>query len=289
MKQVVVISGKGGTGKTTITSALARLVPKKVLVDADVDAANLEFVVNAKISSKEQYSDAEVAYIDPEKCTNCDLCRQNCRFDAISFDGNTYIVDEHACEGCKVCEWVCPVGAVEMRSIISGYVKRSDTPYGPLWHGELTAGRENSGKMVTYLRERAAEEAMEYGYDWLVIDGAPGVGCQVIASVTGVDAAIAVTEPTLSAMHDLERVIKLISHFKIPVAIVINKFDINESVAAQIRRWADENNVPVLSMLPFDRRITDAIVGGKSPIEIGDPGITDSISKIWDWMRSFSE
>jgi len=282
MRQIVVISGKGGTGKTTVTAALARLVENKVLVDADVDASNLEILTYPRTVKTETYREGQTAVIDPQKCISCDLCRQHCRFDAIVVDdAGKYSVDEHACEGCKVCQLVCPAGAVSMVEVEAGVVKQSETPFGMLYHGELSAGRDNSGKMVTYLRELGADYAQKNDLDWVLIDGAPGIGCQVIASVTGVDGAIVVSEPTLSAIHDLKRVVELALHFRLKVGVVINKVDINPSLSREIRRWAESQNLPVLAEIPLDKRIIRAMVEKKSPIEIGDESLTDLYRRIW--------
>lgn len=283
MKQIVIISGKGGTGKTTVISALARLVPDKVLVDADVDAANLEIVTSPELESSEIYTEGEIAVISDDKCIRCDICRQNCRFDSIIVgDDGSYSVDEHGCEGCRVCKLVCPADAVEMQVMESGFVKKSKTPYGMLFHGELSAGRDNSGKMVTYLRELGVEEAQKNNFDWVLIDGAPGIGCQVIASLTGVDGAIVVSEPTLSAIHDLKRVVELASHFHIKIGVVINKSDINLSLTREIHRWADENKMPLLEQIPLDKRIVNAMAERKSPVEIGDDALTKLYENIWN-------
>ncbi len=282
MRQIVVISGKGGTGKTTVTSALARLVEGKVMVDADVDASNLEILTYPKTVHTEQYKEGQVAVIDPDKCISCDLCRQHCRFDAVMVSGSDYSIDEHACEGCKVCQLVCPVDAITMVDVEAGIVKRSETPFGTLYHGELSAGRDNSGKMVTYLRELGANEAQEKGLDWVLIDGAPGIGCQVIASLTGVDGAIVVSEPTLSAIHDLKRVVEVALHFRVKIGVVINKTDINPELSDGIRRWAESQNLPLLAEIPLDKRIIEAMVERKSPVEIGDENLTALYRQIWD-------
>lgn len=283
MKQIVIISGKGGTGKTTVVSAMARFVPNKVLVDADVDAANLEILTSPELVSSEIYTEGEIAVISDEKCIKCDVCRQKCRFDAIVVDDDgNYSVDEHGCEGCRVCQLVCPADAIEMKIPEAGFVKKSKTPYGMLFHGELSAGRDNSGKMVTYLRELGAEEAQKNNLDWVIVDGAPGIGCQVIASLTGVDGAIVVSEPTLSAIHDLKRVVELADHFHLKIGVVVNKSDINPSLTREIKRWADENKLPTLAEIPLDKRIVDAMAQRKSPIEIGDDSLSEIYKNIWE-------
>ncbi|MFP4458442.1 MAG: ATP-binding protein [Candidatus Zixiibacteriota bacterium] len=280
MKQIVIISGKGGTGKTTFTSALARIMPSKALVDADVDASNLEIVTDAKEINRDDFWDGQFAKIDQDKCVLCGKCYESCRFAAIISDNGNYLVDEHSCEGCKVCQLVCPVEAISMHDMNSGYLKHSETPFGGLFHGELSAGRDNSGKMVTKVREQGSDFAEENDLDFVLIDGAPGIGCQVIASITGVDYAIAVAEPSLSALHDLKRVVQVAEHFMVPVGIVINKADLNPELAAEIKKWA--GNREILGEIPFDKRIVKAMSRRKSPIEIGD----DELSLIYEDIYS---
>ncbi|MCD6418108.1 ATP-binding protein [bacterium] len=288
MKQIVIISGKGGTGKTTVAAALSRIASEKVLVDVDVDAANLEIVTDAKLVHSEPFSDSKLAAIDDEKCIRCDLCRQHCRFDAISVDEDgKYRIDEHSCEGCDVCRLVCPADAISINSALSGTVKKSETPFGTLWHGELSAGRDNSGKMVTYLREKGAEDAQNKQIPYVLIDGAPGVGCQVIASLTGVDLALIVSEPTLSAMHDLERIFQLAQHFRVPAILVINKASINSSLKGEISRWANNQKIPIVAEIPVDVRIVKSMAQRQSPIEIGDEELTAIYKNIWTAVEDF--
>ncbi len=282
MRQIVIISGKGGTGKTTVVAALSRLVEDKVLIDADVDAANLEILTKPQMISKENYIEGKVATIDKNKCISCDLCQQHCRFDAITVGKEGYTVDKHGCEGCKVCQLVCPADAIEMTDVEAGLVKVSRTPFGMLYHGELSAGRDNSGKLITYLRELGADYARKNDLSWVLIDGAPGIGCQVIASLTGADGAIAVSEPSLSAIHDLKRVVKVALHFNVKVGVVINRADVNKSLSREIQRWAEKQNIPVLGKIPMDKRIIRAMLEKNSPIEIGDENLTSLYRQIWE-------
>ncbi len=283
MKQIAIISGKGGTGKTTLTASLARIIPDKVMVDADVDASNLELLTDAKISSKEKYTEGKFALINNDKCTSCGLCATNCRFNAIYTDKQErYFTDETACEGCGVCNLVCPVDAIEMIKSDSGYIKHSRTPFGSLWHGELSAGKDNSGKLVTIIRENAIKEAMSNSSDWILIDGAPGIGCPVIASLTGVDLVLIITEPTVSGLHDLERVLDLAKHFNVEARVCINKYDINYEMTAEILRFCEARGVDLVGKIPFDPVVTESIVEAMAVVEFKDSEVSDEIKRIWE-------
>ena len=224
MKQILVISGKGGTGKTVLTGALAALAPNKVMADCDVDAANLYLLLNPSIREKHPFQSGASAVIDPALCSRCGQCSAACRFDAVSRD---FVVNPIACEGCGLCARVCPAGAVIMKENTAGDWFISETRYGPFVHAKLGLAEENSGKLVAKVRETAGEIAESKAADYVIIDGPPGIGCPVIASLSGVDLAVIVTEPSLSAIHDAERVMDLAKHFEIPVKLVVNKWDIN--------------------------------------------------------------
>ena len=231
MKQIVVISGKGGTGKTVLTASFASLAGNKVMVDCDVDAADLHLLLKPEIKERYEFRSGVTARIDKDICQECGECLSVCRFEAISED---YIVDPVSCEGCSVCSHVCPAGAVIMEENIAGEWYISETKYGPLVHAKLGIAEENSGKLVAKVREVAKEIAERDKRDFVIIDGPPGIGCPVIAALTGVDLAVIVTEPTLSGIHDMERVVQVAKHFGVPTKVCINKYDINEDEASSI-------------------------------------------------------
>lgn len=256
MKQILVISGKGGTGKTFFTGCLAVAVKNKVLVDCDVDAANLHLLLHPEVKESYEFIGGKVAQIDKTKCVECELCRENCKFNAIAED---FQVDEFSCEGCTVCSYVCPEEAIILKDRVSGHYFVSETKYGPLIHARLGIAQENSGKLVTKLRELAKEIAKAKDCDYIIIDGPPGAGCPVMASMTGVDLLVAVTEPTLSGMHDLSRVLELAKHFKVPVKVIVNKFDLNPEMSEKIKKELKEMNIEVAGMIPFSRGILSSV------------------------------
>ncbi len=283
-KQLLVISGKGGTGKTTLVSSFAALAGGKVISDCDVDAADLHLILDPEVETREEFSGAKEAVKDESKCTDCGLCRESCRFDAID-DSND--IDPFRCEGCGVCAYVCPEDAISMEDVLSGYWLRSATNYGKMVHGELRAGEETSGKLVSVIKEKALGLAGEEGENLIIIDGSPGTGCPVIASLSNVDLALVVTEPTLSGLSDLKRVIGVSRNFKIQPAVVINKFDLNEEMVKKIESYATEEDIPVLGKIPYDSRVTEAMVEGKSVVQYSEAGngAAREISRIWDQLR----
>lgn len=292
LKEIVVISGKGGTGKTSIVAALASLLENKVLADCDVDAADLHLVLNPSILEKHEFWSGKCAYIDQIKCIKCGKCQELCRFDAIKEGGHTSLsgktlkseecpqlskrehtetkqltVDKIACEGCGVCAYFCPTGAISLEDNLSGQWFVSDTDYGPLVHAKLGIAEENSGKLVTLVRSKAKTIAAREKSDYILIDGSPGIGCPVIASITGANLVFVITEPTLSGLHDLNRVISLAQYFNTPTAVGINKADINQKMTNKILNYCQENKIPVLAVIPYDNSITQAQIQGKSIIE----------------------
>jgi len=256
MKQILVISGKGGTGKTVISGCLAAYLKNKVIVDADVDAANLHLLLSPEIKEVYDFMGGKIAKIDKERCSGCGICRDICRFSAISED---LVIDPLSCEGCTICTYICPESAIILEDRISGKYFISQTKYGPFVHARLGIAQENSGKLVAKLRELAKDIAERENKEFIIIDGPPGVGCPVMASMTGVDLVIAVTEPTPSGLHDLERVLDLAKHFKIPVKVIINKFDLNAEMSSKMELTLKEKGIEVIGKIPFSEEIINSV------------------------------
>ncbi len=293
MRELVVLSGKGGTGKTSLVGSLAALAERKVLVDCDVDAANLHLIVEPEIRQRQQFISGKKAVINNARCTGCGLCLVHCRFDAIiqeetDSDEEQYRFrcDPLRCEGCGVCAYVCPEDTIEMRDNVSGEWYVSNTRYGPMVHGHLGIAEGNSGKLVSLLRERARSIAHEKNLDLIIVDGPPGIGCPVIASLTGADYVLIVTEPSLSALHDLKRLLQLVGHFKIPAGLCINKADINPSVAGQIKDYASQQAVRLLAEIAYDSTVTESQAAGKTMIEYIENDSTRQIRSLWTNLRT---
>ncbi len=296
MKEIVVISGKGGTGKTSIVASFAFLAERKVLADCDVDAADLHLILAPTIECQEDFSGGGKARIDPERCIGCGLCMGLCRFGAISSSKNEAgrdagelekpCVNPLLCEGCKLCVRACPEQAIDFEPRIDGRMFISSTDYGPMVHAGLGIGQGNSGKLVALVREKARNVAQEKGLDLVIIDGSPGIGCPVIASITGVDLVLAVTEPTVSGRHDLLRVSELTSHFQIPLLVCVNKWDLNPEVAGQIEELALERGARLAGRVRYDPAVTQAMVARKSMVEFSKEGAAEDIRKLW---RTVSE
>jgi MinD superfamily P-loop ATPase len=282
VKQIVVISGKGGTGKTIVTAAFASLAEKKVLADCDVDAANLHLMIHPEIKETHTFTSGEKAVYNEEKCTYCGACVSLCRFDAIhSSDEGKISIDPFSCEGCRVCALSCPVQAIEMKPAVCGEWYISQTKYGPFVHARLYPGEENSGKLVSLVREKAREIAESGNLDWVLIDGPPGIGCPVIASLSGVDLAVVVTEPTLSAVHDMERVIETSKYFKIKTACIINKYDINKQNTHGIITWCQKNNIKILGKISYSEDAIKAVTQGIPIPELPNSDLANEIKEIW--------
>ena len=269
MKELVVLSGKGGTGKTSVTASFAHLAAegnpliKAVLVDADVDASNLELVLDPSLSEECSFAGGKVAFIDPDKCTGQLKCHEVCRFDAIVLvPGNTtqVEVDPISCEGCGACVHCCPTGAIHMEQEIAGNLFHSESRYGPLFHAYLRPARENSGKMVTALRRMASSFIDKSDYEIVLVDGPPGIGCPVISAMTGADMALVVTEPGAAGIHDLKRMLETAKHFTIPAMVCINKADIYPEGTREIESYCSETDIPVVGRIPFDASVTEASV-----------------------------
>ena len=288
MMEIVVISGKGGTGKTSLVAAFAALSHDAVLADCDVDAADLHLIVAPEVRRTQDFSGGKVARVVTAKCVGCGRCAELCRFEALALDGpandvvaKTYRIDPVACEGCGVCVRFCPVDAIALETAINGTWFISETRHGPMVHARLTPGEENSGKLVTLIRQEAKRIADERRTGLVIVDGSPGVGCPVIASVTGADFALVVTEPTLSGRHDLERVLELTAHFQIATAVCINKFDINPKISESIEQMAECRQVPVLGRIPYDTAVTRAQLAGRSVVEHGNGSLRRRIESLW--------
>jgi MinD superfamily P-loop ATPase len=280
MKQVTILSGKGGTGKTTITACFAALSKNAVFADCDVDASNLHLLLNPEVKKTMEFKGLNVAYINPEKCIECGRCMELCRFNAIK----DYTVDPIHCEGCKVCVANCPVDAIEYNERISGYAYISETKYGPMSHARLTPGMENSGKLVTLVRQNSSKLAEEHGRSLVLVDGSPGIGCPVIASIANVDASIVVVEPTLSGIHDLKRALELLEHFEVIPYVIVNKYDINEENTEDTEKFCNENDIMLLGKVPFDPAVTKAMVQ-RSPVVEFDRDSPTSKAILNTWKR----
>jgi len=292
MKQLVIISGKGGTGKTSITAAFAALAKKHVMADCDVDAADLHLILEPRIKDSGTFIGGKQAEIKAEDCTGCGICHRLCKFEAIippDKPKEKYAVDPLGCEGCGVCVWFCPEDAIDFNETVNGEWFISDTRFAPMAHARLGIAEENSGKLVSLVREKARDVAEEQNADLIIIDGPPGTGCPVIASITGSDYVLTVTEPTTSGIHDLKRVIELTEHFKIPAAVIINKHDINPDISRKIEALAESRDIHVIGKIPYDESITGAQIQGKSVIETGPSPAADEIIKIWQKISTILE
>ncbi|MBE0516307.1 MAG: ATP-binding protein [Methanophagales archaeon] len=263
MKQIAIISGKGGTGKTTIAAAFAALASNKIIADCDVDAPNLYLVLNPAIKAKKEFKGSQTAVIDEDKCTECGLCEDTCRFDAI----HDYEINPILCEGCGVCGISCPEEAIRLEEGVSGYTFISDTKYGPLSHARLHTAEEASGKLVTVVRDSSIELARGSQNNLILIDGPPGIGCPVIASLSGVDIALIVTEPSQSGLHDLKRILGVVEHFSVKPLVCINKYDINEEVTGEIEALCKKKGIELVGKIRYDESITKAMVEGVPVVE----------------------
>jgi len=278
VKEITVISGKGGTGKTSLTASFAVLTQHAVLTDCDVDAPDLHMLLKPEILETQEFKASKVAIIDQDTCVQCGKCEEHCRFGAIE----KHVVDPILCEGCGVCVYVCPVAAVELEKRVSGYAFISKTNYGLMSHALLNPGEENSGKLVALVRQNAKMVAEKEKCELIINDGPPGIGCPVIASLGGVDMGLIVTEPTLSGIHDMERALGLLNHFKIPALVCVNKYDINQENTSRIVEFCESNGIEVVGKILFDPIVTEAMVAGKPIIEYSpDSKISLAIKELW--------
>ncbi|MCE5345019.1 MAG: ATP-binding protein [Bacteroidales bacterium] len=282
MTEIAVISGKGGTGKSSISAAFATLNCKVVLADCDVDAANLYLIFNPSNEEDEIYISGYKAVIDYSKCTNCRSCINQCRFDAISLINDKTVISELACDGCFLCSRICPENAIGMVPSNKSRMYSGSFRNGKMVYGRLAPGEENSGKLVNMVRSKAKKISGESGIETILLDGPPGIGCPVISTLTGVNKVVIVTEPSFSGINDMQRVMEVLRKFNLRAFIVINKYDLNVTLSARIKEWCGQNGIELAGQLPFDKNMVDAMIQGKSIIEYNpDLKISKEIHKIW--------
>jgi len=290
-KELVIISGKGGTGKTSIAASFAALAKEIVISDCDVDAADLHLILDPQIKARGDFSGGVAAEIEQDKCTGCGRCKEECRFSAVKEeiidDRSYFFIDHLACEGCGVCYLVCKDNAVKTEDSINGEWFVSETRFGPMSHAKLGIAEENSGRLVTLVRNKEAQLAQESGKDEAIIDGSPGTGCPVIASLTGATYALVITEPTVSGIHDLHRILKVTSHFGIPSGIVVNKYDLNMDMTEKIKFISQDYNAEFVGIIQYDKKITEAQMMALSVVEYTQAPITESIKQIWNKVKYF--
>jgi len=284
MKELVIISGKGGTGKTSVTASFAVLADHPVVCDCDVDAADLHLVLEPTIRERHDFQSGHEAVIRQNDCTGCGICQELCRFGAISNNVEMFHIDSISCEGCGVCVWFCPEGAIDFPQRHCGEWFVSDTRCGPMVHARLGIAAENSGKLVSTVRREAKHLAEEENHKIVIVDGPPGLGCPVIASLTGASQVLIVTEPTVSGEHDLERVMSLTRHFQIPTAICVNKWDINEEMTRQIEAKAESVGAAIAGRIRYDSSVTRAQIQRKAVVELDTPA-ADDLKLLWNHLN----
>ncbi|MFO7657223.1 MAG: 4Fe-4S binding protein [Bacteroidales bacterium] len=285
--EIVILSGKGGTGKTFVTSALASLAENAVFTDCDVDAADLHLVLTPAIYNTEDFSSGSKAIVDQNNCTSCGLCIDLCRYRAIDIKDNQFKINEFACEGCGLCAIACPAGAIQVVNYSNNKIYHANTRFGPMVYGKLGIAEENSGRLVSRIRQYAKELAGQKGADYIITDGPPGIGCPVISSVTGADLVIAVTEPTLSGWHDLKRLIELVNGFQTPVKVIINKFDLNKEMSATIEQKLIEHSIEIIGKIPYDESIIYALIEGSTIKEFNPDGeVAKHFIEIWNHIKT---
>ncbi|MGQ9574828.1 MAG: ATP-binding protein [Thermoguttaceae bacterium] len=288
MKELVVASGKGGTGKTSLVASLAALARPAVLADCDVDAADLHLLLEPRIVARHDFLGASKARIKPGHCTACGKCEELCRFDAVCYDGpgngrvaRTFRIDTLACEGCGVCADFCAEGAIDFAPAVAGQWFLSETRYGPMVHARLAVAAENSGKLVTQVRRAAQQLAAEKGLGLVICDGSPGIGCPVIASLTGASLALLVLEPTCSGLHDFERIARLSLRLGVPGCLVVNKADLNDQVAGQLEREARRLGIEPVGRVPYDPEVTRAQIARRAVVEASAGPAVEAIRAVW--------
>lgn len=289
MLEIIVISGKGGTGKTSLTAAFAQLASNHVICDLDVDAPDLHLILKPENEYLEEFFSGHEAVINQDLCTDCGECTARCKFDAIKESPEGLVVSSLDCEGCGVCVHFCPVKAIDFPMRLCGQWYLSKTRFGPLVHAQLFAGEENSGLLVSLLRKQARGMAEKEGYELILADGTPGIGCPVISSLSGTDLAVAVIEPSPSGSHDLERVVDLCEQFKVPVGVIINKFDINLDHVRNIENFCQARGLTLLGKLPYDHAFTEAMVHEKTIIEYQTGGLAEEVRRIWRRVENLAK
>jgi MinD superfamily P-loop ATPase len=293
MKQLVVLSGKGGTGKTSLAAAFAHQAHvgphpiKAVLADADVDAANLELLLQPEHIETHDFTGGSLAVIDPELCQQCGICELVCRFDAIHSDSQEYLVDPIACDGCAACVYQCPEGAITMQPQVVGQWHRSESLYGTLFHADLLPAQENSGKLVTVVKQYARLLAMDTGSELVIVDGPPGIGCPVISALSGADMLLIVAEPTTSGIHDMQRVLDLAKHFRLRSVVCINKADVYPAGARIIEDYCQQHQIELIGKIPYDEAVTFSMIQGK-PVTEYRPTTPASQAIIHIWRELLS-
>jgi len=287
VKELVILSGKGGTGKTTVAASFAHLAESKVMVDADVDAANLELVLSPQAKEKHEFRGGKVAIIEPARCSACGRCAEVCRFQALQEVDEEYLIDPIACEGCAVCYYECPSEAIRLDEPVSGYWFISDTPCGSLAHAQLRPAQENSGKLVTIVKQKARQLAVARECDLIIVDGPPGIGCPVIAATAGADLVLLVTEPTVAGVHDLERVLSTVAHFGVQALVCINKYDLNPDISRIIVEDCAARGLPLVGYIPFDKAVTEAMVQGRTVVSYSQGQASQAIARLWMETKRF--
>lgn len=287
MREIVVLSGKGGTGKTSVALSIAALAGRVVIADCDVDAPDLAIVLDPQVEQTSPFSGGDLASVDPQRCNGCGACTAHCRFDAIHLGADGIaLVDATACEGCGVCEVVCPDDAIRLGPALNGYHYRSRTRHGTLIHADLGVGRDNSGKLVACVREGAREAAKREGAQLVVSDGPPGIGCPTIAALGGAELALVVTEPSISALHDFERLAELIRHFGVRALLCVNKHDVNPELTAQIETLATDLGIDPVGRIPYDPAVTAAQQARRCVVEFSNNGAAHAIREVWAQVLS---
>ena len=290
MKEIVVISGKGGTGKTSITASFAVIGGTDMVVaDCDVDAADMHLLMQPDFKVSKDFHSGEVAYINQENCTQCGLCKDICRFDAISIKNGEYIVNPLDCEGCGYCARVCPTETIINNDLLSGQLYISNMKTGTqMVHARLGIGSDNSGKLVAKVKDEAKEIALKGNKDYILVDGSPGVGCPVVSSLSGANFVVLVTEPSVSGIHDLKRVYELVKKFNIKAGCIINKADINIEKKDEIKRFLNDEGIEHLIDLPYDENFTKAMTLGQTIVEFNSNNLTTPLNEAWEKIKQLT-